>query len=406
MTHTPSPRALPYTVWWLTLCQALLVSGNIVLITITPLIGQQIAPSDGLATLPVAIQMLGLTAAALPAGWLTARFGRRRTFVIGNLTGMAGIGLCALSVTAHHFVGFNAGTFLIGTSIGTGMLYRFAAVDAAPLPQRDRALSMVMAGGVLAAFFGPWLAVHTQGVSETPFLGSLAGLAGLYLVALLIIARVPLINPVKPGSLRQGRSWRVLLGQPVLASAIVAGLLGYSLMTLIMTATPLAMTHASMNIEHVANVIRWHVLAMFAPSFITGRLIQQCGHTTMILLGSLLLALALLCAWWAPASWAFYTGLILLGLGWNFTFVTASAWLTTTYRPEEAPRVQALNDCLVFGGSTLASLLAGPLSAELGWQWLNMGVLPVCVILILVVARTAWQQRTRSDQAPLDTGPH
>ncbi|MCM2972514.1 MFS transporter [Larsenimonas suaedae] len=379
--------SLPPTVWWLSLCQALLVSGNIVLVTITALIGERIAPSVGLATLPVAIQMLGLTSATLPAGWLTARLGRRATFVIGNVCGLIGITLCAQALIQQGFVLFNLGTFLIGASIGTGMLYRFAAVDAAPTQQRAKALSMVMGGGVLAALFGPWLAVQTHALLETPFLGSFIGLALLYAIALAIIVCVPLRNPVSPTRDTHGRRTRDLMRLPTLMSAVVTGTLGYTLMVLIMTATPLAMNHAQFDFSDVANVIRWHVLAMYAPSFVTGHLIQRLGYRTMIALGGVLLALAAACALQAPSASAYYAGLILLGLGWNFTFVTASAWLTTTYRPEEAPRAQALNDCLVFSGSTLASLAAGPVNDALGWMAMNLVTLPLCGLIVVLVLR-------------------
>ncbi|WP_456268482.1 MFS transporter [Kushneria sp. AK178] len=371
---------LPATVWWLALCQALLVSGNIMLITINPLIGASLSPADTWITLPVAAQMLGTTCATLPAGWLTAHFGRRRTFITANLTGLAGIGLAALSLAGESFAGFNLGAFGIGASIGAGMLYRFAAVDAAP-DQRDRALSMVMAGGVLAALFGPWLAGASRDLFATPFLGTLLGLAGLYLTALIIVASLTLTDPAPRGSNVTPVALTTLLRRPQLAAAILAAALGYTIMNLAMTATPLAMSHHGHSFEATGTVISAHVLAMFAPSFVTGHLIRRFGHVRMIVTGAALLALSVLCALLTPALYAFGAGLVLLGLSWNFTFVPASAWLTTAHRPEEAPRVQALNDCAVFTLVTLSALLAGPLNAWLGWQSLNLWLL-VPVILM------------------------
>ncbi|MFC0336873.1 Predicted arabinose efflux permease, MFS family [Kushneria avicenniae] len=373
---------LPATVWWLALCQALLVSGNIMLITINPLIGAHLSPSEALITLPVAAQMLGTTCATLPAGWLTARFGRRRTFIMANLAGLSGIGLAALSLLGESFAGFNLGAFGIGASIGAGMLYRFAAVDTAP-DKRDRALSMVMAGGVLAALFGPWLADVTRDLFPVHFLGTLLGLAGLYLTALVIVASLTLTDPFPRGSTSTPVTLTTLLRRPQLAAAILAAAMGYTVMNLAMTATPLAMSHHGHSFEATGTVISAHVLAMFAPSFVTGHLIRRFGHVRMILTGAILLTLSVACALLAPALSAFGAGLVLLGLGWNFTFVPASAWLTRAHRPEEAPRVQALNDCVVFTLVTLSALLAGPLNAWLGWQQLNLW-------LLIPVALMAW----------------
>lgn len=375
---------LPAAVWWLALCQALLVSGNIMLITINPLIGAHLSPAETWITLPVAAQMLGTTCATLPAGWLTARFGRRRTFMAANLTGLAGIGLAALSLVGESFAGFNLGAFGIGASIGAGMLYRFAAADAAP-DQRDRALSMVMAGGVLAALFGPWLAGVSRDLFSVPFLGTLSSLAGLYLAALLIVASITLTDPVPRGYRITSVSRITLLRRPRLAAAILAAALGYTVMNLAMTATPLAMAHHGHDFEATGHVISAHVLAMFAPSFVTGHLIRRFGHIRMILTGAGALALSAICALLAPTLSAFGVGLVLLGLGWNFTFIPASAWLASTHTPGEAPRVQALNDCVVFSLVTLSALAAGPLNAWLGWQTLNLWLLVPVMVMALAV---------------------
>ncbi|MFC0268143.1 MFS transporter [Kushneria aurantia] len=394
--NTPSTTAsqrLPATVWGLALCQALLVSGNILLITINPLIGARLAPGAALSTLPVAAQMLGVTLATLPAGGLTARLGRRRTFIVANLVGLAGIAVALAALLAESFIGFNLGTLAIGASVGAGMLYRFAAVDAAP-DKRDRALSLVMAGGVLAALFGPWLATATRDLLAVPFAGSLLGLGVLYLVALALVSRLALRNPVTPGQARRTPTM-ALLRRPVLIAAVAAAALGYTVMNLAMTATPLAMAHQGHSFEATSGVISAHVLAMFAPSFITGHLTRRFGHVAMIVTGAALLALSALCALLTPSLYAFGVGLVLLGLGWNFTFLPASGWLTTAHRPEEAPGVQALNDCLVFGLVTLSALLAGPLNAWLGWSRLNLWLLLPVVVLTALVLRGAAQSTRR-----------
>lgn len=392
MTTSVSQR-LPLNVWGLALCQALLVSGNILLIAVSPLVGNQLSGGANWSTLPVAAQLFGLTVATLPSGWLTARLGRKRTFLIANIVGLGGIAICILALKASAFALFNLGTFAIGMSIGAGMLYRFAAIDAAGPTQRDRALSLVMAGGVIAAFLGPWLARSSQTQFETPFLGCFVGLAGLYALALVLLLLLTLPSPPRSPDHTLVRRPGTLLRHPSLLAAVLIATLSYATMNLAMTATPLAMTHAGHGFNEVTNVIQWHILAMFAPSFVTGDLTRRFGHRRMIVAGSLCLLASLFCALLPSSLWTFAIGLFLLGLGWNFTFLPASAWLTTTYQPGEAPRVQAINDCAVFSLTTLSALLAGPLNAWLGWQTLNLMLIPLVMGMWLVLLILQWKAR-------------
>ncbi|GHB21548.1 MFS transporter [Salinicola rhizosphaerae] len=387
-----SPARLPFAVWALTLCQALLISGNVLLIAINPLIGSRLTPNADWITLPVAAQLLGLTAATLPAGWLTARLGRKRTFMLANVIGLSGIAICIFALTSMRFWLFNAGTFAIGISIGAGMLYRFAAIELVDARRRDAALALVMAGGVIAAFTGPWLARHSRHWFEIDFMGAFIGLGGLYVTALIVLStlRFP-ARPANPVATADRRTTPGNHRQRL--AAIVSATLGYTVMNLAMTATPLAMTQAGHAFDQVANVIQWHMLAMFAPSFFTGRLTRRFGHARMIALGAVCLLASIICALLAPALWAFGIGLLLLGLGWNFVFLPASAWLTTTHSAQEAPRVQAINDCAVFSMTTLSALLAGPLNAWLGWQWLNLCLLPLVVVLMAVGLGTSSHRR-------------
>ncbi|WP_251977227.1 MFS transporter [Salinicola avicenniae] len=391
MMH-PWPKSrsrLPAAVWLLALCQALLISGNIVLIATNPLVGERLAPSDIWITLPIAMQLAGLTAATLPAGWLTARWGRKRTFVTGNLIGLLGIVACGLALETASFRLFNLGTFAVGMSIGCGMLYRFAAMEVASGEQRDAALGLVMAGGVVAALAGPWLAQHSRDWFAQPFLGAFVGLGLLYglALAILVMLELPSAKHAQAKMPTPTRPLKAILRQPALRLAILGAALGYAVMNLAMTATPLAMTHVGHDFPAVADVIQWHMLAMFAPSFVTGRLTRRLGHARLIACGGLCLLLSLLCALLTPALWGFGVGLLLLGLGWNFTFLPASAWLALSCRADEAPRVQAINDCTVFSLAALAALAAGPLNAWIGWQGLNLVLLvPVIALLVLIVS--------------------
>ncbi|MCP1312836.1 MFS transporter, partial [Halomonas sp. 707D7] len=362
---------MPLSVWLLSLCQALLVSGNILLIAVSPLVGAALAPGPAFATLPVAVQWLGLMGATIPASLIMGRLGRKRGFVLGNLVGLVGTFVAMLALSLGHFGLFLLATFLIGVGIGFGQLYRFAALEAAKARHRERALGLVMGGGLLAAFAGPWLARFSRELSEVPFLASFAGLAVLYVVALglLLVTRLPKAF-VEPQAGEQ-RPLGEILRQPPFVTAVVSAMVGYAVMNLAMTATPLAMSHAGHGFDHVATTIQWHVVAMFAPSFFTGPLIARVGAKAVIVAGCLLLAASTLAAQLSLTFAGFNLALVLLGLGWNFTFLPATGLAAKAHRPAEKARVQAANEFLVFGAVAVSALAAGPLVSTLGWATLN-----------------------------------
>ncbi|MBZ5488507.1 MFS transporter [Halomonas aquamarina] len=380
---------MPLTVSLLSLCQALLVSGNILLIAVSPLVGAALAPGPTLATAPVASQWLGLMCATIPASLIMGRLGRKRGFVLGNLIGLSGAGVAMAALTLGRFPLFLLATFLIGVGIGFGQLYRFAALEAAAERYRERALGLVMGGGLLAAFVGPWLARFSRELVETPFLASFAGLAALYVIALclLLVTRMPVafVEP-PPGD---KRALGEILRQPAFIVAVVSAMVGYAVMNLVMTATPLAMSHAGHGFDHVAMTIQWHVVAMFAPSFFTGYLSARVGAKAMIVAGCGLLVASTLAAQLSLSVAGFNLALVLLGLGWNFTFLPATGLLAAACRPDEKARVQAANEFLVFGAVALSALAAGPLTSTLGWAALNAWLLPVS---LLPIALLAWQK--------------
>lgn len=376
---------MPLAVTLLSLCQALLVSGNILLIAVSPLIGAKLAPGPALATAPVATQLLGLMCATIPASLIMARLGRKRGFVLGNLLGLCGIAVASLALISEHFISFMLGTWLIGVGIGFGTLYRFAAVEAAPAKLRDRAIGLVMGGGVLAAFLGPWLARVSRDLANTPFLGSFLGLGLVYLLALILLTFIRLPPPQVTHDAGPARPLGVIMRQPIFITAALAGLIGYGVMNLAMTATPLAMQRAGFHFDHVATTIQWHVLAMFLPSFFTGRLTARFGAQAMIVVGCLLLAGCSLLTQFNVSLYGYYAALILLGLGWNLTFLPATSLLTETYRPAEKARTQAANEFLVFSTVSLTALLAGPLEASLGWAGLNAVLLPLSLLPLIAL---------------------
>ncbi|WP_447527667.1 MFS transporter [Vreelandella sp. TE19] len=380
---------MPLTVSLLSLCQALLVSGNILLIAVSPLIGASLAPSANWATAPVASQWLGLMCATIPASLIMGKLGRKRGFVLGNVIGLAGTAVAVQALMHQHFALFMLATWLIGIGIGFGQLYRFAAIEAAPAHQRDRALGLVMGGGVLAAFVGPWLARVSRELGEVPFLGSFIGLGTLYAIALLVLCVTRLPQAEKRHAEGAVRPLKTLLRQPLFILAVGSAMVGYGVMNISMTATPIAMAHAGHSFDHVSSTIQWHVVAMFAPSFFTGPLTARFGARAMIVAGCVLLAASSLSAQWGLGFGDFNLALILLGLGWNFTFLPATGLVSQAHRPAEKARVQAANEFLVFGCVALSALLAGPLVSTLGWAALNALLLPVA---LLPIALLAWQR--------------
>src|SRR5690554_7768555 len=261
---------LPFTVWGLALGQALLVTGNILLVTVTALIGQQLAPSAAWVTLPVALQFLGLMSATLPAALLMGWLGRKLGFFIGNLIGVFGALLALWALSENSFWLFCVSTALLGMAIGVGQQYRFAAVEASPVSQHAQAIGLVMGGGVLAAFLGPNLAVWAKDMFiGQPFMGAFAVLAGLYTFTTLLILSLPLPKPLWTKEQQGGRGYLELIKQPLLLSAVASGSIGYGVMVLVMTATPLDMQSYDYEFADVASIIQWHVLGMFVPSFFT-----------------------------------------------------------------------------------------------------------------------------------------
>lgn len=379
---------LPLPVWGLALGQALLVTGNILLISVNALIGQQLAPLPHLATLPVAVQFIGLMAATLPAAQVMRVLGRKVGFTLGNLIGIGGGLLACVALFQQSFWLFCISTTFLGVAIGVGQQYRFAAIEACVPEARPRAISLVMAGGVLAAVLGPNLAVWSNRFWPEPaFLGAFAAVTALYGLALLLIMLLPLTKPSAAEQTGSSRTYFSLLSQPRLLTAVVAGAIGYGVMILVMTATPIAMHGHHHDFANTASVIQWHVLGMFVPSFFTGKLISRWGEIAVIQTGCVLLALCALLAQVGFDYWHFWLALVALGIGWNFTFIGATSLLTLCYQPAEKAKVQGLNDFLVFGFAAGGSLLAGQLQAQLGWEVLNLVMLPAIGLAMFLVWR-------------------
>lgn len=377
---------LGLTVWGLSLGQALLITGNILLVSVTALVGNKISPSADLVTVPVALQFIGLMGATLPAALLVRLLGRKKVFLIGNTIGLCGAALAYYALSQSNFWLFSLSTFLLGVAIGIGQQYRFAAVENSPEGKGPQAISLIMGGGVLAAVLGPNLAIWSEYIiPDAQYLGAFAALFMLYIITTLLVA----VLPLKPASLEEQtgtpRSYKELLSQPLLLASIMSGAIGYAVMVLIMTATPLAMHGHGFHFGHTASVIQWHVLGMFAPSFFTGHLIKKFGTSNMVQAGCLLLIACILLNQFGTSYWYFWTALVFLGIGWNFTFIGATNLLTQTYQPADKAKTQGLNDFLVFGSSAVASILAGYWQSLFGWEVLNLLMLPAIFIAMFAV---------------------
>jgi MFS family permease len=384
---------MPYTVWGLALAQALLTTGNILLVAVSALIGKQLASHPALVTAPVASQFLGLILATLPAAFLMQKLGRKKVFVIGNVFGIIGALVAIQALLSASLLLFTLGIFLTGIAIGIAQQYRFAALDECRAESHAKAISVVMSGGVLAAFIGPNLAIWSQNwFSQNVYVGAFVGLAVLYVLALLLIVCLPLKQQATANQAAQNvRSYGELFQQPLFVAAIASGAIGYGVMVFLMTATPLAMHHHDYAFPDIAVVIQWHVLGMFVPSFFTGHLIKKHGLKPIILLGCALLIISALINLFGQSYVHFFTSLVLLGIGWNFTFIGATQLVSLTYRPQEKGKVQGMNDFLVFTTAAIASLFAGQTVETIGWMWVNLISLPLIAVAMLLIAQTRTQ---------------
>jgi len=384
----------------LALGQALLVSTTSVVVATSSLVGSALAERPSWATVPLGVQFLAMMATAMPASLLMRRLGRRTGFVIGALCGLLGAGVAALAILAGSFLLFCAGSALLGVYVGFGQFYRFAAADVADQAHRSRAISLVLAGGVAAAFVGPNLARATAGlVPGATYAGSYAALVVLGVLAVGVLSRVRVPRPPPPAAGEHARRLSRVAAQPAYLVAVLCAVIAYGAMNVLMTSTPLAMSSFGLGFGAIALVIQGHVLGMFAPSFVTGRLIARFGVLEIMLAGAALIAACIAVNFSGQGRGHFVAALILLGVGWNFLFVGATTLLTTTYRGDEMARAQGLNDFLVFGTVAVTATSAGALQALLGWHTLNLWVLP---FVLLAGAATLWL-RARLP-APLSPG--
>jgi MFS family permease len=377
--------------------QALFLVAAITVMTLSGIVGQRLAPTPALATLPIAMMMIGVVLASLPASLLMKRVGRRTGFVVGALVGGAGGGaLSVWAIAQGSFWLFGAGNLLLGVYQAFANFHRFAAADVASPTFESRAISLVLAGGVVAAFLGPLNASRANDLlARLPDAGPYAVIVALAVVGAALHAwlRIPLDDEARTG---QQRPMRAIRSDPAFGVALLAATVGYTIMILVMTATPLAMQHEGFGLPDAATVMQWHVLGMFAPSFVTGHLVARFGLPNILLTGTAVLVGSVAVAVSGRTMVHFWVALVLLGIGWNFLFVGGSALLATTHAPAERGKVQGINELVVFSAVAVGSLLAGALLHSVGWATLNLSMLP----LLVLTAVTTWRWRQ-----PRVTGP-
>ena len=381
-------RAVAILVW----AQSVLGAQMPVHFILGGLTGALLAEDKSLATLPISMTVLGSMLAAPALSALMGRFGRRPGFVLGALVAACGAGLAAWAIVARDFPLFCAGSMLLGVYMAAQALYRFAAADAASPAFRPKAISWVMAGGLVSAVLGPEIVLRFKDLLEpVPYAGGYIAMVALNLVGVVPVLFLDLPAPPRPRTgERAGRRWAEILADRRVPVAMLCAMVAYALMNLVMTSTPLAMVACGFVTDDAAQVVRAHVIAMFAPSFVTGTLIARFGAPRIIATGLVLLAG---CATVAVAGITlphFWVALALLGVGWNFGFIGATALLASAHKPEERARVQGMNDFLVFGLVTVASFGSGALMAGSGWEAVNLSMLPA---LALAAAALAWLVR-------------
>ncbi|MEO0533215.1 MAG: MFS transporter [Cyanobacteria bacterium P01_A01_bin.123] len=378
----------------LALCQALAMSSNTILITTAALIGFGLAEDKSLATLPLTLRQVATMALTIPAALFMRRLGRQQGFLIGSGLGVVGAGLGIASVQQQSFGLFCLAIALLGAFNGFVGYYRFAAADAATEAFRAQAISWVVAGGTIAAIAAPWLArVSQTWFDSTLYVGSLVAILGLQLLTVVCLVLIQTPPPLVQENQDTGRSLLTIMGQPVFLVAVIGSMIGYGVMTLVMTATPLAMQAVPHSFGATASVIQWHVLGMFAPSFLTGSLIRYFGVIPIILVGILLNLLALGTNLLGLSFEHFAIALLLLGIGWNFMFVGSTTLLTAAYTPAEQAKTQAAHDFLMFGFVTLTTFLSGHLFHRFSWLTVNQVGLPLMAIALMAIL---WGTRPRS----------
>jgi len=369
-------------------CQAATLTVNLTVIGLAGLVGHSLADNKALATLPVSTFIIGVAISTIPAAQWMRIVGRRRGFMTGAMVGVLGAIVCSYAVYTVDFWIYCLGTMLLGTQNAFGQQYRFAAAETSTPEFKAKAISFVLAAGIVGGVLGPESTIHTKDLfAPYTFLGTYLAVIILcfIMMAFLTLLRIPELTEQE--RLEKGRPLSEIARQPVFIVAVLGAMVGYAVMNLVMTAGPLAMIACDITYSSTMFVVEWHVIGMFAPSFFTGYLINRYGMLNIMITGAIFLFGAVIAAVMGITLFNFWLALFLLGIGWNFMFIGGTTLLTESYSPSEKAKTQGLNDFLVFTSVALASLSSGGLLHVFGWNAVNLGAVP---FLVLATGTTMW----------------
>ena len=375
------------SIFLLACCQALLLTNSAGLIAMNGIVGYALVDQKSIATLGATSYVLGSALATMPMSLWMAKVGRRRGFMTGALINIGGCALAVVALSLGSFALYCTATAVIGIYNAISLQYRFAAAEVASPADKAMAISLVLAGGIVGGFVGPALSQWGKDMFATPFLGSFALLAAVALVALSVQSRVRVPKPTAEERSGGGRPLRDIIRQPVFIVAALSGALGYGLMNMLMTATPLAMSFCGYPYSQAALAIQWHVVGMYAPGFVTGSLIKRFGVLNVILAGVIVMACGAIVSLNGDTVAHFVSALVLIGVGWNFMYTGGTTLLTESYTPAEKARTQGANDFIVFAVMAVTSFASGALVSGPGWELMNYGALP---FLVLIGAGVLW----------------
>jgi MFS family permease len=388
------------TVLLLAGCQALLLTNNAVLFGLNAIVGESLTEVKWLSTLPLTTYVIGTASFTIPAALLMRRVGRRYGFMTGAAAGLVGSLISAVALWQSDFWLLCFGSIFVGAYNAFGQQYRFAAAEAVQPADRGKAISWVLAGGLVGAFAGPESSKLTKDAFDVIFLGPYLVMSVLALMALALQSVVKFAPPVAESAAQESLPPRPVLDvllQPKAFVAVLSAVVGYGVMNFLMTSTPLAMIHHHHHYNDTAFVIEWHIVGMFAPSFFTGWLIARLGLVNVLITGAVLLLACVGIAAWDVMLLNFWTANFLLGVGWNFLYIGGTTLLTQSYRPSERAKVQGANDFIIFGTMAVTSLSSGALLHYIGWQVMTLWMLP---FLVMTMVALLWLSFRVGDRAP------
>jgi len=366
-------------------CQALLFTNNSTAIALNGLAGYALAANKALATLPVTAWVIGGALSTLPASLLMKRIGRRSGFTVGALTGMVGAAICSFALYLESFWLFCFGTMVFGVYNAAAQYYRFAAADVASADFKAKAISLVLAGGLVGGIVGPETSKFTVDLLQTHYLGAYLSLIGFLVLVVLALQWLDIPVPVAAAHKESTRPLGQIMAQPVFVVAVLAAAGAYGVMNLLMTATPLAMGLCGHPYAAAATVIGWHVVGMFGPSFFTGSLIKRFGVLQVMAAGALVLYVVVAIALSGVSIAHFWFALVLLGVGWNFLYIGGTTLITEACTPPERAKTQGANDLIIFAVMAASSFGSGLLLEKSGWQMLNYLALPFVTAAAIAV---------------------